>query len=458
MRMRGFLGAVLLLVLPTLTFASGTLIYEQGSKASAQAGAFVARADDATAIFYNPAGLAFQQGMQFTFNLTYINTDVKYESPTLGSHTNNAKNFFIPAFYMSMPLNDRVTFGVGLTAPFNLATDWSDNFPGRYASRHSKIVTTDIRPVLAFKLDEHHAFAIGLDYYDSKVNLVRSVDTSALSTAINDQYPSPPFPPGIPIYQQSEGSIDTWVRDQALGWDISYKWNMAPYSLGLTYTSKATFQYEGHTSFEVSPYVAPIGFLFPGEKTNLELTSVPAVASFGFAYSGNPWTVEFDANWVQWSSWDQSRARFGNQTSFHGTPVVADETLLFDWKDTNTFRLGFGYKMSDNYELRFGILYDEAPVPDKTVAPTLPDSDRWSVTFGTGYHKGNFSLDWYGMYLKFKNRDIAPSNIYRYNETGLPDVIIPGVGRLYRTVYPMTADGGYKGTAYLFGMQMSYKF
>lgn len=470
MRMRGILGVALLLAVSLGAWASGTLIYEQGSKASAQAGAFVARADDATAVFYNPAGMAFQKGTKLAFNLTYINADVKYENSTpgytpngmsvAGTFEDNAKNFFIPSLHFVMPINDRVSLGLSSTAPFNLATDWSDNFPGRFVSRHAKIVTMDVRTALSFKLDEHHAVAIGIDYYDSKVNLVRGLDTSALSTAVNPhQYPSPPFPPGIPYFQASEGSLDAWVRDQALGWNISYMWNAAPYSIGLTYRSKASFSYQGHASFETSPLIGPLASYFPGQDISFELTSVPAQASFGFAYSGNPLTVEFDANWTQWSTYDQSTVHFGTPTSIGSTHVVADEVLPFEWKDGNTFRLGFGYKLSDAYELRWGILYDQAPVPSQTLNPVLPDADRWSIQFGSGYNKGHWSFDWYAMYLKFNNATVKADNYYQYGETGLPDVVLPVYGHIYKTVYPMTPAGSvYKGSAWLLGTQLSYKW
>jgi long-chain fatty acid transport protein len=459
MRMRGLFAAVLLLILTTMTWASGTLIYEQSSKASAQANAMVARANDSTAVFYNPAGLAFTKGMDFQFNLTYINADVKYESPTLGTHKDNAKNFFLPAIYFSMPVNDRIVLGVMSSAPFNLATDWSDNFPGRFASRHAKIVTMDLRPVISFKLDDHNAIAVGLDYYDSTLNLIRNVNSSALSTAINPhQLPSPPFPPGIPFYQASEVSLDAHLRDQALGWNVSYMYNAKPWSFGLFYRSKAKLDYTGHASFEVDPHLAPVSGLFPGQGLDVSIESVPAVGTIGFAYSGSPLEVEFDYQWTQWSTWGRSMAHFEQPTSFHGSHIVADEEFIFDWKNTSTYRLGFSYKLSDNYDIRWGVLYDEAPVPDQTLSPTLPDKDRWSIQFGTGYHKGNWNVDWYAMYLKFKEANITSSNIYRYGETGLPLVVVPVYGQLYPLSYPITPDGSYKGTAWLFGLQFGYKF
>ena len=459
MRMRGVVGILLLCAVSVGVMASGTLIYEQSAAAAAQAGAVVARPNDATAVFYNPAGLAFQKNADLQFNMTYINADVKYESPSMGNFKDNAKNFFLPAVYFSMPINDRVSFGIMANAPYDLATDWSGNFPGRWASRHAKIVTMNVRPVLAFKLDDHHAFSIGADYYDSQLDLYRSVNTSALSTAINpNRYPSPPYPPGIPYYAPSEGRLMTHLRNQAWGWNVGYMYKNDPFSLGLFYSSKAKFNYSGHTSIRSSAAIGPLAAYFPGEGTKLSLDSVPASARFGFAYSGNPLQVEFDVTWTQWSSWSKSMAHFSNPTSYSGVPLVADEEFVFDWKDTWCYRLGFTYTVNPNWDLRWGLLYDQAPVPDKTLSPVLPDANRWSVQFGTGYHKGAFNLDWYVMYLKFSDANITSSNMYRYGSTGLPDVYLPGQGQIYPTSYPITPDGKYVGTAWLSGIQMGWKF
>jgi len=458
MRKRGLVG-VMLLVIATGAFASGTLVYEQGSKASALAGAFVAQADDASAAFYNPAGLAFQKGMQLSFNTTYIFARVRYESPTLGTFENHAKNFFVPGVFFSMPLNDRWTFGVSSTAPFNLATDWSDRFTGRYAGRHSKIVTLQLRPAFAYKINDHNAVAIGIDYYDSSINLTRSFNTSALSTAINPHWlPSPPFPPGIPFYSYSEVVGDTHVRDQALGWNVSYMGKFDPWSVGLFYHSKAKFNYDGHISFEVPRKLNALRSLFPGQGISLDLESVPANARLGVGYQWSKWSCEVDVTWTQWSTWGKSMAHFEKPTAFHGSPVIADEQFVFDWKDGYSYRMGWSYKYSDHYTFHMGILYDETAVGDITRAPLLPDQARWAGTFGASWQKGRWGVDWYAMYLHWNNARVTDNNINRYGETGLPLVVVPIYGQLYPTTYPIVPDGKYKGVAYLYGIQVNYKF
>src|SRR5512139_1908609 len=63
-------AAALLATVPAM--ASGFSIFEQSAKASGQAGAWVARADDAAANWYNPAALVKLEGTQVQFGFNYI--------------------------------------------------------------------------------------------------------------------------------------------------------------------------------------------------------------------------------------------------------------------------------------------------------------------------------------------------------------------------------------------------
>ena len=444
--------AAFLVLLPWAAFASGPSVFEMGSKASAQAGAFAARADDSTAIFYNPAGIAFLDGQEFSFNMTYLKVDGQYRSPTLGTHDDRAENFFVPSAFYSARISDRLAFGFGMTPHYNLTTDWADNFPGRFASRHAELITITVRPVLAIRLDDHNAIALGIDYHDASINLTRALDTTLFSTNAANGFINPY------AVVTSEGTIDTHLRDQALGWNIAYLGKWDAWSFGLTYKSKAGFDFEGHSSFETSPRIGPHAQAFAGTDVNLELDAVPSGAMMGIGWQQDPWTVEFDVQWTEWSRWDRAWARFDRHTGSTvmvpvsptmivpvEAPVVEDEQFIFDWDDTFCYRLGFGYRLSDTYELRWGILFDEAPVPDRTSSPVLPDQDRWSIQFGTGYESGNLGIDWYIMYLDSKTGHISGDNLYRYNDNGL-------------YAYPMTPDGRYEFTTWLAGFQLKYKF
>ena len=96
-------------------WAAGTLVEEQGAKASAQGGAFAARADDPSAIFYNPAGLAFQ-GTALMAGFSFINEHMKYEGGSFLPYNvqGPVKTYYPLYVYLNYKINDNVAFGFGI--------------------------------------------------------------------------------------------------------------------------------------------------------------------------------------------------------------------------------------------------------------------------------------------------------------------------------------------------------
>ena len=59
-----FAVTLLFLAAPAASFAAGFSVFEAGAKALGMGGAFVAQADDPSAIFFNPAGIASLENTQ----------------------------------------------------------------------------------------------------------------------------------------------------------------------------------------------------------------------------------------------------------------------------------------------------------------------------------------------------------------------------------------------------------
>ena len=60
----------------------------QSGAASAQGNAFAAQADDASAVFYNPAAMTQLQGVQLLGGVEFVNVDTHFENPA-GETTEN---------------------------------------------------------------------------------------------------------------------------------------------------------------------------------------------------------------------------------------------------------------------------------------------------------------------------------------------------------------------------------
>ncbi len=430
---------LVLAALTTGVLASGFEVYEQGSAASGQAGAFVAQADDPTALFYNPAGIAYLEGHQVHFNGTFILPDVKFQSPLYGQYKNTQDFFFVPSLYYTWRINDSVAFGLGTWSNWNLSTEWDNLFPARFASKRAKMNTLTISPSLAWRINENNALALSLRWNRTKINLDRAQDTTLFSYLNN-----------FPSLVVSEGMVETDLDDTSLGWGLSYlgRWN--EWSFGFRYNSKASMNLDGTTHFTMPTSIGAFALLFPRESTSTQL-DLPQNLAIGFGYASERWGMNFDITWTDYSVWDQADVHFDNWTYFSfppfipKTPAVMDETLVFDWKDSFVYRLGFHYNLNNEWALRWGLIYDRAPVPDQTRSPVLPDTDRLSYTFGAGYKSETWSFNTYIMYLDFKTGDIPATNLYNYNNNGL-------------FTYPMQLGGQYKGDAWLGGFDFTFKF
>ncbi len=118
--------ACAVLLYPSLALAGGFEYPDVGTVAQGRAAAFTATANDGTAIYYNPAGLADQAGWNVTFDLTLGNQSTSFQRtdaagdvfPTV---SNAAGLFFIPFISVSRGFDlgafGKLAVAAGLYAP-----------------------------------------------------------------------------------------------------------------------------------------------------------------------------------------------------------------------------------------------------------------------------------------------------------------------------------------------------
>ncbi|MFA6033408.1 MAG: outer membrane protein transport protein, partial [Myxococcota bacterium] len=71
-------ACIILTCAPDVARAGGFYVGDQGAFATGRAGAFTARADDLSAIYYNPAGLASLRGTRIYLSYRLAYTDMEY--------------------------------------------------------------------------------------------------------------------------------------------------------------------------------------------------------------------------------------------------------------------------------------------------------------------------------------------------------------------------------------------
>jgi long-chain fatty acid transport protein len=179
----GLAAAVLGLASAGPVLGAGFGIFEQGSKAMGMAGAFTAQADDPSAMFHNPGGLAFQKDLDFLVGVTWIRgSEASFDGaapfPGPGVQADQeALSEFPPHAYWVQPISSAWTFGLGINAPFGLTTEWEnpDTFPGRFVSARAALRAIDVNPTLGWQVSPNLGVGFGVIGRFSDVELDQHV-------------------------------------------------------------------------------------------------------------------------------------------------------------------------------------------------------------------------------------------------------------------------------------------
>jgi long-chain fatty acid transport protein len=413
-------------LLATSAFGAGFLIPEQGAKASAMAGAFAATADDPSAIFYNPAGLAQQREMSVLAGTTLINFTNEFtgdpNSPVTAGASGeyNRHTFNVPNMYAVLPFGDNITVGVGVFAAFGLRTDWEDPWIGRYISKDADLKTTSVNPAIAWQSDNGRiALGGGLEYRRARVIL-----------NANRLLPFPdPFTGRIPDVANARLASD---YGSSIGWNAGVLFKLSEaFRIGASYRAPMDIDLEGNADFQQistgNPQLdALVASTLPPDQPINTTLPFPSIATIAVAFSPNEnWDLELDIMRTGWSRFEALAVNFETTPS---ASFVREQ----NWEDSTAYRVGVNHNVNANWDVRFGALYDENPQPIEAVSPLLPDSDRIGASIGAGWHAGPLLMDAGLLVLHFKDRDTNGQNPEGFDGRYETDAVLWFVNAGYR--------------------------
>ena len=398
-------------------FPAGFQIMSQGARANGMGLAFSAVADDPTAIFFNPAGLGWQQHFSVEIGAGFI-TKLKGDFqganpfPGVGSNGDQHKTTFVtPNFYAVLPLTQDINFGIGSYAPYGLGFRWDGGteWPGRFISQNAVIQSIDLNPVLSWRLTPAIAIAGGAVYRLSRVQLERDV--------------AQVFPITQSVYDVARVKLNSSIWDNhAWGWNAGILIRPAPeFSVGAAYRSAMTIDYnKGDATFtqnltNIALLDALVAASLP-QGTQRVSTSIdfPASVNIGIATTiAKNTTIALEADWTQWSKFKSLNILFDN-------PAIPDVSRQTAWKDSWAYRIGFEQKIG-KWSVRTGYYRDNTPQPTRDAGPILADADRDGYTIGFGYNTDRWGINLAEEYLKVKDRSVlteSTDNFFgKYRET-----------------------------------------
>lgn len=391
--------------------AAGFYIQEQSVKGLGYAfSGSVTSLDDASTIYFNPAGMTRLNGAQMNAAAHILAPDSDLtnngSSNALGAPIGeNPGNPYdaetVPNLFAATPiLDERAWIGVGITAPFGLANDYGETWFGRFDSTETELLTIDFQPSVAFEATEWLSVGLGLNvqYADAELkSVVRDVQEGISTLKGNDI-----------SFGYTVGLLATPYEN----WDI-----------GVNYRSGITHELDGSISL--------IGTAVSDFSTSGTATlGLPDVATFGVGHDLNEdLRLMAQATWFGWNNFENITAR--NDAGATISQVVQN------YRTTWAFAVGAEYDLNEDWTVRGGYQFDQTPTRDQYRTSRTPDGDRNWFSAGATYQlKDNLELDMAATYINISEERI---NVTR--NSGAANVV-----------------GNTDGSVGIFALGLNYKF
>ena len=336
--------------------AAGFALIEQS--ASGMGNAYAgggAVAEDASTIFFNPAGMTYIEGTQIVGAIHLIKPNAEFNDngsvkalfrPQGGDGGDAGDLAFVPNFYYKRDLTDSVKFGLGINAPFGLKTEYNKDWIGRFQGIKSEVKSVNINPAIAFKVNDQLSLGLGVSAMWFQAELTRAVNLGAAERSVKIKGDDWGF--GVNLGAIYQATADT--------------------RLSLAYRSKVRQDLEGKSTSNYAPL-------------NTDVTagvSLPENVSFSaFSRVNDKWDVMGDVTWTRWSRFKELRIDFAN--------TLPDSVTAENWENTMRYSLGMNYHYSDALKLRAGVAYDQEAIRDQYRTARIPGNDRKWLSLGANW-------------------------------------------------------------------------
>jgi long-chain fatty acid transport protein len=333
---------------PINLFGLGIRLPDQDAFATARGNAFVATANDPSAVYYNPAGITQLDGANLSLGMYGITLADRFTGAA-GSINSQRQWAALPQGFASMSFtNYHLAVGLGLYSPYGLSMAWPDTAPWAGAAKGGEIDYSRANPVVAFQPLSTFSIAAGvmLDYAQAE--------------------------------QVADPSIRLRGRDTDVGFNAGLLWQPLPqHSIGLTYRSATDMNFQGHLDTPLPPPVhnqpGSLNYHFPQT----------VVLGYSYRPSSN-WNFEVDADWTDWSSL---------RTLQVVTPIPVVPPTQSNWKPSTMYEFGATRYFAGGWRASAGYMFSQNSVPTGSLTALVPDSDRHLFSIGLGKKYQHFSWD-----------------------------------------------------------------
>lgn len=381
MRRLWIICAVILSLLPAglfpeQTWAGGLYLYEvsPADVGLASAGT-AARAQDASTLFSNPAGMTRIKQPELVFGLTPIYSHTYFKSDSNTSVANQFKpdgsradsgdgSGWIPtgSTFFVYPVNKDLAVGLGVFGFFGLSLKYNDDWEGRYYVKETTLQGLTIMPSIAYKVNDWLSVGAGLNVMYGMLKDKIAVNNNPL---------------GFGSVEDGEMKLkdETWGFGGIFGVLVEPIKNTR---FGLTYMTPTELDFNVKPKYSgLRPAIETIlrnnGLL--NLEMNIPVKATQTVMLSGYHEINDRWASMGNIGWQDWSE-------FGKVDVTVSDPASTTLAVDMKYKDTWHAAAGVQYKASEPLLLSLGLAYDSSIMDDSNRSPSLPAGETWR--FGTG--------------------------------------------------------------------------
>lgn len=357
--------------------AAGFALYEWSARGNALGGTLAGRADDPSAVAFNPAGITQLEGTHVVMGATLalpLSDVVTTDGNGATTTPNNEDIFFIPHFYVTQKINEKWAMGFGEYSRFGLGFGYKDTWPGAFNVYQATIQSVSLNPNLAYKVNDRLSLAFGVEYVYVDLEISKRVDLH-LDPAL-----SPALSPKSTLTADGDGF--------ALTSGIHYR--LDNWRFGIGYHSQAKINASGKTA--ISGGQGPYSILNGDHKTTGTVI-LPDMINIGITYYPKEnLSIEVGGINTRWSTYRNLDLDVADPVGFQEQPKNA--------KDVWRYNVGVEYGLTENWDLRASYSFDEAPEDQRYVDYMIPAADRHLISVGTGVTLNKWTIDFAYTYIK----------------------------------------------------------
>jgi len=371
-------GAMILAFASQAASASGFALIEQSASGQglSYAGA-AANAEDASVMWFNPAGLTEISGSQGIVgghlilpSSQFTNKGSSTSTPsTVVGDGNGSQNGIVPNLYWKGDMGGHAV-GLAINVPFGSKVDYKEDWAGRYQATGTELKTVNLNASIAKKLNASTSVGFGLNAQYVHLIMSQKIDQTAFGA--------------IP-----DGNAEVDATSLGFGFNAGVLSHLsektvigASYRSAINHSAKGTVDYTG----VLAPVMA-VGSLVDGSTVGSDVT-LPASASISVVHKvNNKLELLADATWTGWSAYDELVVTYDSGAE--------DSASAQAFKDSMRYAVGAAYQLNDTWKLRGGLALDNTPVPDaEHRSPRTPDTDKTWISAGFNYKlKKSLSVD-----------------------------------------------------------------